>query len=216
MRDLVIKRTFEERLIAIMRGMEEDKILPLAEALYNGGFRMIEVTFNLKDPDNYSATGRAISALARRFGEDMLAGAGTVVNPELVDIACDAGALYIVSPNINIDVIKRTRELDLVSVPGAFTPSECMIAHEAGADFIKLFPAGEIGPGYLKSIKAPLSHLHFVVTGGINEKNIPDFLKAGAAGFGVGGNIVNKDWIDAGEFGKITDLAKKYVQAAKG
>jgi len=213
MREKVIQKILEEKIVAIVRGMEEEKILPLAEALYNGGIRFMEVTFNLKEPDNYAATARAISSIVAQFGKDMYAGAGTVVTPELVDIAGEAGALYIISPNTEVEVIKQTRKRGLVSIPGALTPTECFVAYSAGADFVKLFPAGDMGVGYLKSIKAPLSHMKFIATGGITEKNIPDFLKAGAAGFGVGGNLVNKEWIDAGEFDKITNLAKRYLEA---
>jgi len=202
----------EDKFIAIIRGMDEDKILPLAEALYNGGFRFIEVTFNLREPENYSQTARSIETIAKRFGTDVIAGAGTVVTPEMVDIAADAGALYIVSPNTDTDVIRRTIQRELVSVPGALSASECMIAHNAGADFIKLFPTGSMGTGYLKSLKAPLSHLRFVATGGIDEKNFKEYLQAGAVCIGVGGNLINKEWIAAGEFNKITDLAKQYTE----
>lgn len=216
MRETVIQRTLDEKLIAIVRGMEEKKILPLVEALYNGGISMVEVTFDLRDLDNYSATARAIQSISARFGKDVLVGAGTVITAELVDMAREAGALYIISPNADAEVIRRTRELGLVSMPGALTPGECLAAHSSGADFIKLFPAGEMGPGYLKALRAPLSHLRFLGVGGINENNIPDFLKAGAVGFGVGGNLVNKEWIDANEFSKITALARRYVNVARG
>jgi len=212
MREENIKRMLKDKFIAIIRGMEEEKIVPLAEALYNGGFRCIEVTFNLREPDNHAQTARSIEAIAKRFGNEVLTGAGTVVAPELVDIAADAGALYIVSPNTDVDVIRRTRERELVSVPGALSATECMIAHNAGADFIKLFPTGSMGTGYLKSLIAPLSHLRFVATGGIDENNFRDYLKAGAVCIGVGGNLINKEWIAAGEFNKITDLAKLYTE----
>lgn len=209
---MTVQTILEHKLIAIVRGMEEDKILPFAEALYKGGIRMIEVTFNLRAPED-PATPKAIKAISSRFGKDVWAGAGTVVSPRLVEKAQEAGALYIISPSTDPAVIARTKELNLISIPGAFTPSECMEAHNAGADMIKLFPAGSLGPDYLKAIRAPLSHLHFVATGSVNEKNIPAYLKAGAAGFGVGGNLTNKEWIDAGEFHKITELAKAYVEA---
>lgn len=204
----------KHKIIAIVRGMDEEYILPFAEALYNGGIRMIEVTFNLRAPEQ-SATTHAIKAISERFGKDMWAGAGTVVSPELVDAACEAGALYIVSPNTDLSVIARTKELNLLSIPGALTPTECLTAHKAGADFIKLFPAGNFGPEYLKAIRAPLSHLHFVATGGINEENIPAYVKAGAAGFGVGGNLTNKEWITEGKFQKITELAKAYIDSVR-
>ena len=211
---MTVQTILEHKIIAIVRGMEEDKILPFAEALYKGGIRMIEVTFNLKNLED-STTTRAIKAISSRFGKDVWAGAGTVVSPQLVERAREAGALYIISPNADPTVIARTKELNMISIPGAFTPSECMEAHNAGADLIKLFPAGSLGPDYLKAIRAPLSHIHFVATGGINEKNIPVYLKAGASGFGIGGNLTNKEWIDAGEFHKITEFAKAYVETVR-
>ena len=125
----------------------------------------------------------------------------------------DAGGLFIISPDTNTDVIKRTRELGLVSMPGALTPSEIMTAHRAGADFVKLFPAADMGPGYLKAVRAPLNHIKLMAVGGINEKNAGDFLAAGAAGVGVGGNLANRAWIEAGEFGKITAAASALVSA---
>ena len=213
MHKAVIQKILDEKLIVIVRGMQEEKILPLTEALLNGGVRLMEITYNLSMPDNHRATAQAIKAVADRFKEDMYIGAGTVASPTLAEMAKEAGALYIVSPNTDADVIRRTVELDMVSIPGALTPGECLTAHNAGADFIKLFPAGEMGAGYLKAIKAPLSHLRFIATGGIDLNNIPDFLKAGAAGFGVGGNLVDKTLIEAGEFDKITELAKRYIEA---
>ena len=213
MREAVINKILEEKIIVIIRGMPNDKILPLAEALFNGGIRLMEITFDLKNPGDHTSTVRAINTVAGYFKNDAFIGAGTVVSTDLVDMARDAGALYIVSPNTDENVILRTLEHDMVSIPGAFTPSECLAAHNAGADFIKLFPAGEIGTGYLKAIKAPLSHLRFLATGGINTDNITDFLNAGAAGFGIGGNLVDKALIKAGEFNKITELAKAYCKA---
>lgn len=214
MRDLVIQKTIEGRIIAIVRGMEESLILPLAEALLAGGIGMVEVTFNQTKPETFESTARAIKALKDNFDGKIIPGAGTVVTPEQAEMAASAGAQYIISPNVNIAVIKRTRELGLVSMPGAMTPSEAMTAHESGADFIKLFPAGTFGTGYLKAIRAPLSHLRFLAVGGIDEKNAADFIRAGALGLGIGGNLVNKDWIAAGEFDKITTLAAKLVETA--
>jgi len=209
------QKILDEKLIVIVRGMAEDEILPLAEALYAGGIRLIEVTFNLSDTGSYPATARAIQAISKRFGMDMPVGAGTVVLAEQVDMAYEAGAGFIISPNAASEVISRTKDRGLISMPGALTPGECQSAHMAGADFIKLFPAGEMGAGYLKAVAAPLSHLRFLAVGGINEKNIPAFIKAGASGFGVGGNLVNREWIKASEFNKITALARDYVDAVR-
>ena len=119
---------------------------------------------------------------------------------------------------MDVNVIRRTRELGMVSMPGCLTPSEIMDAHRAGADFVKLFPAADLGPGFLKAIRAPISHVPMLVVGGINEKNIGDFLAAGAAGAGIGGNLANKAWIEAGEYEKVTEVAAKLVavvQASK-
>lgn len=213
MRETVLERIESGKIIAILRGLEEGKVVAVARALLAGGIGMIEVTFDQTDPANFSATGRAIGAICRELGGEVLAGAGTVMTPEQVNIAAEAGAGYIVSPNTDATVIAETRRLGLVSIPGALTPTEAATAHAAGADYVKLFPAGSLGAGYLKSIKAPLAHIRFLATGGVDERNAAEFLRAGAAGIGVGGNLANREWIEAGEFDKITALARRYVEA---
>lgn len=215
MRNKVIQRTLQGKLIAIVRGMAGDSILPLAEALREGGVDMMEVTFNQRHPESFSETTKSIGAIRKRFGDDVLVGAGTVITPEQAEMAAEAGALYIISPNVDVRVIARTRELGLVSMPGALTATEAQVAHTAGADFIKLFPAGDLGPGYLKALTAPLSHLSFLAVGGIDEKNMPAFRKAGALGFGIGGNLVNRELVAAGRWAAITELAKVFVAAAQ-
>jgi len=215
MREKVIQKILESKIIAIVRGMEEQYILPLAEALLAGGISMMEITFNQGKPETFETTTKSITALRETYGERLLVGVGTVITAAQLNLAKKAGALYIVSPNTNTEIIKNTIELNLVSLPGALTPSECLAAHEAGADFVKLFPASDLGSSYLKAIKAPLNHIKFLAVGGINEKNATDFIKAGAIGIGVGGNLVNKDWIAAGEWGKITGFAKQLVDAVK-
>ncbi|MDR2135843.1 MAG: bifunctional 4-hydroxy-2-oxoglutarate aldolase/2-dehydro-3-deoxy-phosphogluconate aldolase [Treponema sp.] len=215
MRDKVIGRILEDKIIAIVRGADEDRILPLAEALAAGGVTMMEITFNQAKPESFGATLRGIAKVRERFGDRLLAGAGTVLSPAQVDLARDAGALYIVSPNADPAVIRRTRDLGLVSLPGALSPGECICAHDAGADFVKLFPASDLGTGYLKALSAPLGHIRFLAVGGINETNAAAFIAAGALGLGVGGNLVNKDWIAAGTWEKITGLARQLVRAVK-
>ena len=213
MRENVIGEILRGKLIAIVRGMAEEQIVPIAEAIRAGGIRMLEITFNQAQPDSFAATARAISAVRKAFGDGGYAGAGTVITVSQLEMAAEAGAQYIIAPDANPAIIKRTRELGLVSIPGAMTPSECVAAHNAGADFVKLFPLGNLGAGYLKAIRAPLSHIKFLGVGGISEKNAGEFLAAGAVGFGVGGNLVNKEWIDAGRFDLITELASQYVKA---
>jgi 2-dehydro-3-deoxyphosphogluconate aldolase/(4S)-4-hydroxy-2-oxoglutarate aldolase len=215
MRETVIRRIMGSRLIVIVRGMEEGAILPLAEALSAGGIDLMEITFNQAKPDSFEATLRGIAAVKERMGDRLLCGAGTVLSPEQVELAAQAGAAFIVSPSPDTAVIEKTRELALVSLPGAMTPGECLSAHGAGADFVKLFPASVLGPGYLKAIRAPLSHIKFLAVGGIVENNASDFIKAGAAGLGVGGNLVNRDRIAAENFDRITADARRLVSAVR-
>lgn len=215
MREYVIQSILDTKLIAIVRGMKEDVMLPLAKALIDGGMNMIEVTFNQSNPASFESTANAITAIIKEFGKDVVAGAGTVCTMEQLKMANDAGAKYIITPVCNPELIKEVRRLGLVAIPGVLTPTECLEAHDAGADFCKLFPIGNMGPGYLKAISAPLNHLKFLAVGGITEKNAKEYLNAGASGFGIGGHLLNKEWIDAGEFGKITALTRKFVEAVK-
>gem|GEM_PF-501609 len=126
-----------------MRGVSADQCSKVANALYAGGVRLMEITYNQKDPASWQQTAEAIGALTEEFGAKMLFGAGTVTNVELVELTHAHGGKYIISPDTNVDVIKRTVELGMVSLPGAMTPTEVMTAHDAGADFVKLFPAGD-------------------------------------------------------------------------
>ena len=211
MREAVIEAILEHKIIAIVRGMAEEQSLKIANALYEGGIRLVEVTFNQKDPASFPQTAATIRAIREQMGDKMLVGAGTVTSPALVEMAAEAGALYIISPDTDVDVIRRTKELGLVSLPGAYTASEAKQAHNAGADFVKLFPCVEGAPAYLKALKAPLSHINFLAVGGVNADNAAEFMNAGAVGIGVGGCLVNKKWVDAGEYWRITEEAKRFI-----
>ena len=215
MRDQVIQQIEQEKIIAIVRGVGPEQCTKVADALYAGGIRLMEITYNQKDPASFQATADAISAITKAYEGRMLVGAGTVTTTELVELTAKAGGKFIISPDTNPDVIRRTRELDMVSMPGALTPTEIMTAHRAGADYVKLFPAGDLGPNYVKAVRAPISHVKMTAVGGINEKNMADFLKAGVCGFGIGGNLANKAWIEAGEFDKITETARAMVAVVK-
>lgn len=214
MRDEVIAKILEKKVIAILRGQEPDVCVQLAAALQKGGIELMEVPFDQRDSSLHARTTAAISAIRALLGNRALVGAGTVVSPALVELAAESGASFIVSPNADTEVIARTRALGLVSLPGAMTPTEIFIAHSAGADFVKLFPAGTLGAGYIKAVRAPLSGVRLVAVGGIGEHNLAEFLAAGACGVGIGGNLVNADWIRRGEWNKITALAGAVSQAA--
>ena len=211
MREQVIQAVLEGKIIAIVRGVDTDSVVKIAEALYEGGIRMVEVTFNQADPANFSKTADSIRAIREAMGDKMLVGAGTVTSVELVEMAAAAGAKYIISPDCDVAVIRRTRELGLVSMPGAYTATEAKQAHLAGADFVKLFPCIGDAPAYVKALCAPLNHIKFLAVGGVNADNAAAFMKAGAVGLGVGSCLVNKAWTDAGEYWRITEEAKKIL-----
>ena len=213
MRGPVIEKILEQKLIAIVRGMPAERIVPLARALCEGGITLIEVTFNQAQPGSFAETAGAIAAIREACGEAACVGAGTVMNPEQLHMACDAGARFIISPNADPDIIRETRALGLVSMPGCMTATECALAHRHGADFVKLFPAGRLGADYLRDLRAPLSHIRFLAVGGITPQKIPEFLRAGALGFGVGGSLVNPGLAAAGKYGEITAIAREYVRA---
>lgn len=215
MNEKIIQAIKEHKLIAIVRGVESEKCLKVAQALYDGGIRLMEITYNQKAPEKWEETACTIGALAKAFAGKMYIGAGTVTCPELVELTASHGGQFIISPDVDADVIRLTRQLGMVSIPGALTPTEVMTAHKAGAHFVKLFPAGVLGTGYLKAVKAPLSHIDLLVVGNIDEKNITDYLAVGACGAGIGGNLVNKNWVEKGEFEKITQVAKALVAAVQ-
>ena len=215
MRELVIQKTLDKKIIAIVRGVYGEDCLHLAESFYAGGIEMMEVTFDQSQPDRLAQTADSVALVAEKMAGLMMLGAGTVTSVEMVELAQKAGVAFIVSPNTNEAVIRRTRELGLVSMPGALTPTEVLAAHEYGADFVKVFPISGLGASYIKALRGQLNHIKLLAVGGVNEKNIGEFLKAGAVGVGVGGNLVNKQWIAEGRFDEITALAKEFVSNSR-
>ncbi len=214
MREQVIRHVLAHKIIAIVRGISREHIFKTAEAFLSGGITCMEITYDASRPETHEETAETIRKLSERFSGSLLIGAGTVLTPQQVVMTKEAGGSYIISPNVSEDVISKNVELGLVSMPGAFTPTECETAHRCGADFVKLFPAGRMGAGYVKDLAAPLSHIRFLAVGGVTAENLPDFLKAGAVGAGVGSDLVNKEAILSGDFAKLTRRAQQYVQAA--
>lgn len=203
----------QNKVVAIVRGLPSERMCALAEALLAGGIHLMEVTFAQNAPETWKDTCAAISMLSNDFKGRILPGAGTVMSKEQLLMARDAGARYIISPNADESIIRETKALGLLSFPGAFTPSEIADAHAWGADIVKVFPASVVGPAYIKAIRAPISHIPLMAVGGVNEKNAGEFIKSGCVGLGVGGNLVNKSWIENGEWDKITSLACEYGKA---
>lgn len=198
-------------IIAIIRGFEPDVCLRLAEAYSKGGINMVEVTFNQKAPETWKDTAAAIRSIKDHFAGAVKVGAGTVLTEEQLKICEDAGGEYMVTPNVNTALIRKCAADGLMAMPGAMTPTEAVEAYDAGATYVKLFPAGILGPDYVKAVKAPLSHIPFLAVGGIGPDNIGDFMKAGCVGAGVGGNLTNREWISDGEWDKITATAASLV-----
>jgi 2-dehydro-3-deoxyphosphogluconate aldolase/(4S)-4-hydroxy-2-oxoglutarate aldolase len=213
-REKLIQKVFDKKIVAIVRGVYDEDCVNLAQALCEGGIELLEVTFDQSKPEELTRTSDTIRKLVERLGDRMIFGAGTVTTIQMLELAKDAGARFIVSPDTNEAVIRATVAAGMVSMPGALTPTEVVTAHAWGADFVKLFPAGSMGTGYVKAVTAPINHIPILAVGGITEKNVADFLAAGAVGVGVGGNLVNKTWIKNGEFDKITAVAREFVKNA--
>ena len=203
----------KRKIVAIVRGLEPDYLLRLGHALEEGGIGLMEVTYDQRAPESWTATAKAIEAVEKEFGDRLLVGAGTVITPQQVRLTYEAGGHYLVTPTTQPEIIRMGKELGLGLFPGAFSATEILSAYEAGADAVKVFPASCVGPGYIKAIRGPLSHIPLMAVGGINEKNAADYMKAGCVGLGVGGNLVNKEWIRNGEWEKITALARAFMAA---
>ena len=208
----IIQEIEKNKIIVIVRGVAKENLIPLAKAMYEGGIRLMECTFDASGKNPWEETAENIRMLSKEFEGNMYVGAGTVINEKQVELTKNAGGKFIISPDTNESVIRKTKELGLVSIPGSITPSEVMTAHRAGADFVKLFPVNVYGPGYIKTLSAPISNVKFLAVNGITSENMKDYLDAGAKGVGVGSGIVNKQMIAEGNFAGITELAKKYVE----
>ncbi len=209
----IIKLIDDKKIIVIVRGIKKEYLIPLAQAMYDGGIRLLEITYSANGSVSDEETAESIKILSKHFDGKMVIGAGTVLTEKQVELTKKAGGKFIISPDSYDKVIKKSVELELVSMPGALTPTEIQSAHRLGADYVKLFPITNLGASYLKAVKAPLSHVKFLAVGGVDENNMSEYLKAGVSGFGIGSNIINKKLVENGEFDKITELAKKYVNS---
>jgi len=215
MREAMIQKILDEKVIAIVRGIYGEDCLNLARALHEGGVNLLEVTFDQKSAAERQRTCDTIHLLTETLGNSMAFGAGTVTTVEMVEMAREAGSRFIISPDTNEAVIRATVAADMVSIPGALTPTEIAHAHNCGADFVKLFPANAMGPAYLKSICAPLSHVRILAVGGVDERTVGDYLAAGAVGAGVASCLFKKEWVQAGEWARITEASKAFVSLLK-
>lgn len=193
-------------VIAIVRGVSAEFLPPLLEAFVQGGIRLAEITLNSPDALNQIAGAR------RRFEGRLHIGAGTVLNPSQATAALDAGAEFMVTPNIDREVIELCQKRKVLVTPGALTPTEIEYALRCGSRYVKVFPASAFGPRYLKEILAPLNSAKLIAVGGINAENAAQYIQNGAVGVGVGGSLCNSQRILDGDFEGIALDAKKLVE----
>lgn len=201
-----LSRVLNSGIVAIIRSDDGSRLADVAEALVAGGVEVMEVTFTVPKAH------RVLEQVADRLGDKILLGAGTVLDTETARIAMLAGAEFIVSPAVNLDVIRCCRRYDKLIFPGALTPTEVLSAWEAGADVVKIFPSEVTGPGYLKALAGPLPQIRLMPTGGVNLETAAAFLRAGACALGVGGSLVEAKAVAAGDMARISSLAKQYVK----
>jgi 2-dehydro-3-deoxyphosphogluconate aldolase / (4S)-4-hydroxy-2-oxoglutarate aldolase len=201
-----LQRVLRSGIVAILRADDSSRLVDAAEALLAGGVDVVEVTYTVPDAQ------RVLAEVARRLGDRILLGAGTILDSETARSAILAGAKFLVSPIVRRSVIRLARRYAAPVFPGAFTPTEVLTAWEAGADVVKVFPSDSVGPGYLKALRAPLPEVRLMPTGGVNLATAADFLRAGACALGIGSSLVEPRALAAGDMARIESLARQYAQ----
>ena len=204
-REKIASQIMAAGLVAIVRVPRPEWTVPLATALVAGGIRAVELTMSIPN------ALEAVRTIDRELGDEILLGVGTVTDDDTCRAAIDAGAKYIVSPVTKPSLVGAAHALDRPVMLGAYTPTEAQAAHEAGSDFVKIFPADTLGPGYIKSLLAPLPHLKIVPTGGVNLDTMEAFLAAGSAALGTGSALLKKEIVAGENWGELERLAKCFA-----
>lgn len=205
-KDNVLKRIEEIGVIPVVRASSAEEAAAVAEAIGEGGISVLEITMTVP------GAVAVIALLSKRFGDQVLVGAGTVLDPETADKCIEAGAQFVVSPALNLRTIELCKRKGIVIFPGSLTPTEVVTAWEAGADAVKVFPCSAVGgPKYLRALKAPLPQIRLVPTGGVSLITAKDFIAAGAWALGVGADLVNTEAIKSGDRETIITAARAYV-----
>jgi 2-dehydro-3-deoxyphosphogluconate aldolase / (4S)-4-hydroxy-2-oxoglutarate aldolase len=206
----VLAQILEEGIVAIIRVSSAGEAFEVARALKEGGASVIEVTMTVPGAMD------VIREVSLKFGKEVLLGAGTVLDPETARTALINGARFLVSPSLNINLIRMSNRYSSVVIPGALTPTEILTAWEAGADLVKVFPVAQVGgPAYLKALQGPFPQIALVPTGGVNLQNAGDFIKAGAAAIAAGGELVDKKAVAEKRFSVISENARKFLAEVK-
>jgi len=206
----IFNRMMSEGLIPVIRVSSAQEAVDVADAIKEGGVTLIEITMSVPGAID------TIKELTRKYKDEIIMGAGTILDPETARAVLLAGAQFIVTPTLNLDVIQLAHRYSAVVVPGAMTPTEILTAWNAGADMVKVFPAAQLGgPEYLKALRGPLPQILLVPTGGVNLQNAGAFIKAGATALGVGGELVDKKAIKEKKFNVITENTRAFLKVVK-
>src|SRR4051812_29801303 len=200
-----LRRVLDGGLVAVVRAPDPSRLVDVCRALADGGIAAVEITLTVPDALD------VVRAARRALGDRVLLGAGTILDAETARAALLAGAEYLVSPTVNLDVIRLCQRYDKLVMPGAFTPTEILAAWEAGADIVKVFPADVVGPAFFKAVKGPLPQVRVMPTGGVDLTTAAAFLKAGACCLGVGSQMVEPKAVAERNFERIRDLASQYA-----
>ncbi|UOQ87232.1 bifunctional 4-hydroxy-2-oxoglutarate aldolase/2-dehydro-3-deoxy-phosphogluconate aldolase [Gracilibacillus salinarum] len=201
-----LQKIYQHKLVAIIRGVAPKDVIDVTKALYEGGIRTLEITADTPK------VLEIIEKVRTEFDDQMIVGAGTVLDAETARAAIMAGSQFIFSPTVDVDTIKLTKRYGIVSIPGAMTPTEILTAYENGGDLIKVFPATILGPTYLKDMKGPLPHIPLMPTGGVNLDNISEYFKVGAKAAGLGSALVRgQDNYSAADLQALTKRAQQFT-----
>lgn len=208
-KDADLARVLQSAIVAVVRAPSGELLADVAQALLAGGIEVMEITFTVPRAE------KVLEKVTDRLGDQVLLGAGTVLDSETARVALLAGARFIVSPTVNLDVIRLCQRYDKLIMPGAFSPTEVLTAWEAGADIVKIFPSEITGPAYLKALHGPLPQIRLMPTGGVNLQTAAEFLKCGACALGIGGSLVEPKAVAGGDLARIESLARQYVEIVR-
>lgn len=192
-------------VVAVIRMKDPSRVSPVIEALANGGVKVLEITMTVPGAVDL------IRSVSARIGDDIVLGAGTVIDADTAVRVIDAGARFVVAPTFDPETIRVCHDRDIPAMPGCFTPTEMLRAWQIGADIIKVFPATTLGPSYLKDVRAPLPQLKLMPTGGVTVENAGEWIKAGAVAVGIGSALVDAKAVTAGDYGRIEDAARLLI-----
>ncbi|WCJ57945.1 bifunctional 4-hydroxy-2-oxoglutarate aldolase/2-dehydro-3-deoxy-phosphogluconate aldolase [Fontisphaera persica] len=196
-------------VVAVIRAEQPEQVVPLCEALVKGGVSILEITMTVPDAVN------VMKNVIKSLGQHAIVGMGSVLDGAMARAALDAGAEFVVSPITKVEVAAAARGAQRVCMLGAYTPTEAQLAHTSGADFVKIFPADNLGPVYLRALRAPMPHLKMVPTGGVTLQNAAEFIKAGAAALGIGSSLITKEILRDANWAELSRLAGEYARIVR-